>query len=77
MTFISEEQKRLNALYDKLKDLNEGKKILERAMHHSYFNKSIYNNLFDKLNKINVQIKSVKREIAKEKLKNEKSRKNI
>lgn len=77
MIFISEEQKNLNALYSKLRDLNDGKKIIEKAMHYNYYNRTIYDGLFHKLNNVNSQIKSTRREIAKEKLKYEKSRKNI
>lgn len=77
MIFISEEQKNLNALYSKLQDLQEGKRIIEKAMHNNYYNRTVYSNLYEKLNKIKFKIKIVKRQIAKEKLKYEKSRKDI
>ena len=76
MVFMSEKDKKLNELYSKLNDLKEGKRILENAMHHNFYNKEIYNSLFLKLNKINQKIKEVKAELVKEK-NCEKSRKNI
>lgn len=77
MMFVTEEQKKLNELYSKLQNLLEGKKFLEKAMHNNYYNKTIYSNLYEKFHQINTKIKIIKREIAREKLKYEKSRKNI
>jgi len=76
MIFMTEKDQKLNELYSKLNDLKEGKRILENAMHHNFYNKEIYNSLFLKLNKINQKIKEVKAELVKEK-NCEKSRKNI
>ena len=67
MMFMSEKQKKINDLYSKLKDLKEGKRVLENAMHHNYYNRKIYSGLYNKLKKLNLQIEEVKLEIAREK----------
>ena len=67
MMFMSEKQKKINDLYSKLKDLQEGKRVLENAMHHNYYNREIYSGLYNKLKKLNLQIEEVKLEIAREK----------
>ena len=67
MIFVSEKQKKIDSLYTKLQDLKEGKRIVERAMHYSYYNRETYSNLFNKLNKILAQIEETKKEINKEK----------
>ena len=69
MIFVSEEQKKINDLYSRLQDLKEGKKILERAMHNNFYNRTIYDQLFHKLDKVNAQIKVIKIELMKYKIK--------
>ena len=77
MMFLNEEERKIKELYTKLSDLKEGKRILENAMHRAFYNKPVYQKLFDKLNKINQQIKITKKELQKEKDAYEKSRKDI
>lgn len=77
MVFLNKENEKINTLYSELQDLYKGKKVLEGAMTRSFYNKDSYTQLFIKLKKQCEKIKEKKRELAKEKLKYEKSRKNI
>lgn len=74
MIFLNEHKKKINELYNQLQDLKEGRKVLERAMHHNFYNKTIYNKLFEKLTLQNEKIKQIQKEITKEKEDYEKSR---
>lgn len=74
MIFLNEHKTKINQLYDELENLKEGKKILERAMHNNFYNRTNYDRLFQKLNKLNEKIKLTKEELAKEKREYEKSR---
>ena len=74
MIFLDEHKKKINQLYKELGDLKEGKRVLERAMHHSFYNRTNYDRLFLKLNKLNEKIKATKEAITKEKENYEKSR---
>ena len=67
MIFLDEHKIKINELYNQLEDLKEGKKVLERAMHHSFYNREIYDRLFLKLDKLNEKIRVTKEELAKEK----------
>ena len=77
MVFLTKENAKINQLYSELQDLYKGKKILENAMHKSFYNREIYNQLFLKLNKLNAKIKEKKIELKKEKETYEKSRKSV
>lgn len=77
MIVTNEKRKKIDELYAQLQDLKEGKKVLENAMHRCFYNKDQYHNLFAKLEKQIQKINVVKKELAKEKLNYEKSRKNI
>ena len=77
MIFINEHARKIDELYRKLQELRQGKRILESAMHNCFYNKTVYNRLFDKLDIQNQKIKEVKKELAKEKRDYEKSRKDI
>ena len=75
--FLNEQERKIKDLYTKLSNLKEGKRILENAMHRAFYNKPVYQKLFDKLNKINSQIKQTKKELEEEKKAYAESRKNI
>lgn len=66
MIFMSEKQKKINDLYTQLRDLKEGKKVLENAMHNNYYNKDVYSGLYEKLKKLMMKINYVKAEIELE-----------
>ena len=74
MIFLNEHEKRIKELYTKLSDLKQGKKILENAMNKCFYNRPLHQKLFEKLKKINDQIKTTKEELQKEKDAYEKSR---
>lgn len=74
MILKSEQQKKIDKLYEELNNLRKGKKILENTMHKNFYNKTYYNHLFTKLDKINLKIKLTKKELAKEKREYEKSK---
>ena len=69
MLFISEKQKKIDELYNKLKDRQEAKKIIESAMHHNYYNRAVYDGLFKKLHKVLDEIEQIKKELAAERKK--------
>ena len=77
MIFLNEHKTKINALYKELEDLKEGKRILEKAMNNNFYNRTIYDRLFIKLNKVNDKIKATKEELEKEKKEDEKSRQSI
>ena len=77
MIYVKEEQERINKLCKKLYDLLEGKKCIENAMHKNFYNRTVHDNLFKKLDKINAEIKETKKELLLEKKNREKSRKKI
>ena len=72
--FLTKETNKINKLYSELKDLQEGKKILESAMHNNFYNRKVYYALFSKLNKQIEKINEKKEELKKEKSAYEKSR---
>lgn len=74
MNFLNEQQEKISNLYSKLENQKEAKKILERAMHSSFYDKELYHKLFVKLLKLNNEIKETKAELLKERKNNEKSR---
>lgn len=71
MVFLTEKDKRINKLYSELKDLQEGRKVLESAMHKNFYNRELYNQLYLKLNELKDKIEKKKMELNEEKSKTE------
>ena len=74
MIFENEHKKKIDSLCKELENLKTGKKILEKNMHYYFYNRTVHDKLFQKLNKLNEKIKATKEELAKEKREYEKSR---
>lgn len=77
MVFLDKEKEKINTLYSELQDLYKGKKILEGAMARNFYNRDSYSQLFIKLKKQCLKIQEKKKELRREKMAYEKSRKNI
>ena len=77
MIFLTKENEKINQLYSELQDLQQGKRILENAMHRSFYNRELYDKLFRKLNKQLEKIREKKEELRKEKEAYEKSRESV
>lgn len=77
MFFLNEQQKKINDLYTQLQNQKEAKRILEGAMHSSFYDRENYHKLYVKLKKLREQIKATKEELDKERKSYEKSRKSV
>lgn len=74
MIYLNEHQKKLDELYTRLTDLKQAKRLIENCMHQKFYERDEYARLFKKLDKVNYQIKEVKKELEQEKKLYEKSR---
>ena len=64
--------KETRSLYQQLEDLKEAKKILYSAIHNNFYNDMIRQGLYEKVDKVNKQIKNIRYLMKKEKEMNEK-----
>lgn len=65
--FFIEHNKKLNDLYTQLEDLKEARRVIQNAIHNNFYNRTVADGLYNKLQIVNERIKKLRLEIKEEK----------